>query len=162
MIYVHIDGGYMYIYLCDTCTYTDVIHVHIPMWPDRVQTMSSPVRMTGTRTVLWKGMKRETTAMTRVATVSQPRMSFRATLALHAADVHQSAFGLVDVAPQHQVLLVEAEQFQVVVQQGELDVGAVRGGLQGGDAALQVGPADGIFQASAFVERLGEVHGVVL
>ena len=32
------------------------------MWPDGVQTMSSPVRMTGTRTVLWKGMKRETTA----------------------------------------------------------------------------------------------------
>ena len=24
MIYVHIDWGYMYIYICDTCTYTDV------------------------------------------------------------------------------------------------------------------------------------------
>ncbi len=45
-------------------------------------TMSSPIRMTGTRTVLWNGMKRETMAMTSVTRKSHPRMCFRASSVL--------------------------------------------------------------------------------
>ena len=55
--------------------------------PDDRQTMSSPALVNFTRMVLWKGMKREITAMASDTTNSHPRISFSASSRLCCCSV---------------------------------------------------------------------------
>ena len=83
-------------------------------------------------------------------------------LFLHLADIFQPAFRLFDVPRQYLTLFVQAEQVHISLQQPQLHIGTVVGGLKRCRMRLQVGFPDSISYLSPFVKRLGEVYRIIL
>ena len=81
---------------------------------------------------------------------------------LHSPDVLEPAFRLLNVPVEYPVLFVEAEQVQILLEQFQFDVCPVGCSLKPCDVLLQSGFADGIFDFSSLIERLGKIDGVVL
>lgn len=81
---------------------------------------------------------------------------------LHPADVVQAAFRLLDVAGEDLLPAVEFEKLHVLLQKGQTDVRGIRFGAQRGERTLHARLADGVAQFPSPVDRLREVHGVIL
>ena len=83
-------------------------------------------------------------------------------LFLHAADVVQAPFRLLDVARQDLLLAVEAKQLQVRFQQIQLQIRGIRFALQRRQRPLHACPADRMAQLAAPVYGLREIYDIIL
>lgn len=83
-------------------------------------------------------------------------------LLLHPADVAQPELRLLDIAGEHLLFTVEAEELEVLFEQVQFHLGAVARCPEHREPLFEVGLADGVADASSLIEGLGQVHGVVL